>query len=215
MRRWADEILQLSPTALRFLKQSFNADTEHLAGVGQLAFTGLGLFVGVGGGAGGRARVQREARARLRALPRAGLGVSHVPSTFDELKAKLAEIHYLGRARALLDWDERTMMPAGGAEGRADQIAALVAVRHEKLAGDELGRLLEELQPFGEELRYDSDEAALIRVARRDHEKARRVPIELHTEIARAGSIAEQAWREAEAAPTSSSSSHTSSATST
>jgi 2-ketocyclohexanecarboxyl-CoA hydrolase len=44
-RRWADEILALSPTAIRFLKQSFNADTEHLAGVGQLAFTGLGLFV--------------------------------------------------------------------------------------------------------------------------------------------------------------------------
>ena len=44
-RRWADEILRLSPTALRFLKQSFNAETEHLAGIGQLAFSGLGLFV--------------------------------------------------------------------------------------------------------------------------------------------------------------------------
>jgi naphthoate synthase len=46
VRRWADEMLALSPTALRFLKQSFNVDTEHLAGVGQLAFTGLNLFVG-------------------------------------------------------------------------------------------------------------------------------------------------------------------------
>src|SRR3954454_5164240 len=46
VRRWADEILALSPMALRFVKQSFNADTEHLAGTGQLAFTGLGLFVG-------------------------------------------------------------------------------------------------------------------------------------------------------------------------
>jgi naphthoate synthase len=46
VRRWADEILALSPTALRFLKTSFNADTEHIAGIGQLAFTGLGLFVG-------------------------------------------------------------------------------------------------------------------------------------------------------------------------
>jgi naphthoate synthase len=45
VRRWSDEILRLSPTALRFLKQSFNADTEHLAGIGQLAFSGLGLFV--------------------------------------------------------------------------------------------------------------------------------------------------------------------------
>jgi len=46
VRSWADEILALSPTALRFVKQSFNTDTEHLAGVGQLAFSGLELFVG-------------------------------------------------------------------------------------------------------------------------------------------------------------------------
>jgi naphthoate synthase len=45
VRRWADEILALSPTALRFVKQSFNVDTEQLAGVGQLAFSGLDLFV--------------------------------------------------------------------------------------------------------------------------------------------------------------------------
>ena len=45
VRRFADDILKLSPTALRFLKQSFNSDTEHIAGVGQLAFSGLGLFL--------------------------------------------------------------------------------------------------------------------------------------------------------------------------
>jgi 2-ketocyclohexanecarboxyl-CoA hydrolase len=45
VRRWADEILALSPTALRFLKQSFNADTEHMAGLQHVAFTGLELFV--------------------------------------------------------------------------------------------------------------------------------------------------------------------------
>src|SRR6266480_3239777 len=45
VRRWADEILALSPTALRFVKQSFNADSEHMAGIGQVAFSGLGQFV--------------------------------------------------------------------------------------------------------------------------------------------------------------------------
>jgi 2-ketocyclohexanecarboxyl-CoA hydrolase len=45
VRRWADEILDLSPTALRFLKQAFNADTEHMAGLQHVAFTGLELFV--------------------------------------------------------------------------------------------------------------------------------------------------------------------------
>ncbi len=46
VRRWADEMLALSPTSLRFLKQSFNAETEHLAGVGSVAFTGLHQFEG-------------------------------------------------------------------------------------------------------------------------------------------------------------------------
>ena len=45
VRRWADEILALSPSALRFVKHSFNADTEHLAGVGAVAFSGLREFV--------------------------------------------------------------------------------------------------------------------------------------------------------------------------
>jgi naphthoate synthase len=44
VRRWADEVLALSPTCLRFLKQSFNADSEHLAGQASLAFTGLHQF---------------------------------------------------------------------------------------------------------------------------------------------------------------------------
>ena len=42
--RWADEAARLSPTALRFLKQSFNADSAHVGGLGQLAFAGLDLF---------------------------------------------------------------------------------------------------------------------------------------------------------------------------
>jgi len=45
VRRYADEILALSPTALRFLKQSFNIDSEQLAGQAALAFSGLHEFV--------------------------------------------------------------------------------------------------------------------------------------------------------------------------
>jgi 2-ketocyclohexanecarboxyl-CoA hydrolase len=44
VRAWADEIMQLSPTALQVLKQAFNADTEHFAGIGQIAFSALKLF---------------------------------------------------------------------------------------------------------------------------------------------------------------------------
>ncbi len=42
--RWVAEAAALSPTALRFLKQSFNADSASVAGLGQMAFAGLELY---------------------------------------------------------------------------------------------------------------------------------------------------------------------------
>lgn len=44
-REQARKIASYSPTAIRFLKHSFNADTDHLAGLGNVAFAGLDLFV--------------------------------------------------------------------------------------------------------------------------------------------------------------------------
>ena|ERR1700730_16821356 len=44
VRCWADEILNLSPTALKVLKQSMNIDTEQFASAGQLAFSSLAMF---------------------------------------------------------------------------------------------------------------------------------------------------------------------------
>jgi naphthoate synthase len=46
VRRWADESLSKSPTALKVLKHSFNADTDSIAGIGTMAFDSLELFVG-------------------------------------------------------------------------------------------------------------------------------------------------------------------------
>lgn len=45
-RSWAREIADLSPTAIKFLKQSFNVDTEMQVGLSALAASGLELFVG-------------------------------------------------------------------------------------------------------------------------------------------------------------------------
>lgn len=45
VRAWADDALRLSPTALKALKHSFNAETEHIAGIGYMAFDTLELFV--------------------------------------------------------------------------------------------------------------------------------------------------------------------------
>ena len=41
---WGRRIASYSPTALRFLKHSFNADSDHMAGLSHLAFDGLEVF---------------------------------------------------------------------------------------------------------------------------------------------------------------------------
>jgi len=48
VREWADQMLRLSPTALKVLKQSFNTDTEQFAAVGQMAYTTLSMFTDAG-----------------------------------------------------------------------------------------------------------------------------------------------------------------------
>ncbi|MCH7908511.1 MAG: enoyl-CoA hydratase/isomerase family protein [Candidatus Hydrogenedentes bacterium] len=45
VRAWADEMLDKSPTALKVLKHSFNADSESIAGIGIMSFDTLELFV--------------------------------------------------------------------------------------------------------------------------------------------------------------------------
>jgi naphthoate synthase len=43
-RAWANELLQKSPTALKFLKYSFNADTAHISGISNMAMSALELY---------------------------------------------------------------------------------------------------------------------------------------------------------------------------
>jgi carboxypeptidase Taq len=116
---------------------------------------------------------------------------------FDELKRALTEISDLNKVQAVLNWDQRTMMPIQGASARAEQLASLARLIYERSTSTELGRLLDVLQPYEESLAYDSDEASLIRVARRDFEKLRKVPAELRVEMTRSASLASQAWIEA------------------
>jgi carboxypeptidase Taq len=115
----------------------------------------------------------------------------------DDLRTVLAEISDLDRARALLAWDERTKMPPAGAEARAEQEATLARISHQRLVSDELGRLLDQAAADTDGLPYDSYPVSLVRVSRREWEKARRVPAELRAEITRTSSLAEHAWAEA------------------
>ncbi|MDP6184394.1 MAG: enoyl-CoA hydratase-related protein, partial [Gammaproteobacteria bacterium] len=44
VRAWCDEIMARSPTALAIAKRSFNADTDHIGGIGSLGFQSLKMY---------------------------------------------------------------------------------------------------------------------------------------------------------------------------
>jgi len=120
-----------------------------------------------------------------------------VNRAYEELRRRLAEIADLTSVAMVLGWDQRTMMPPAGARTRADQLATVTRLAHTMLVSDEIGRLLDELEPWAESLDQGSNEAALVRMTRRDYEKARRVPAELRAEMARAAALATPVWEEA------------------
>ena len=118
-------------------------------------------------------------------------------AALQDLKQRLAEVYDLEKAAAIAGWDQRTMMPPNGAPARSEVAATLSGIAHERFTAPEVGRLLDQLAPLEEELDFDSDDASLIRVTRRDWEKARRVPAELAAAWAREGGRAHVAWLEA------------------
>jgi carboxypeptidase Taq len=120
-------------------------------------------------------------------------------SSLQALKDRLAPIVDLGRISRILNWDQQTMMPGAGAGLRAEQLGTLQLLSHQLFTSEETGRLLEEATRETESLDPDSDDAALIRVVRRDYDKAVRVPAELRAEMARAAAEARPVWVKAKA----------------
>lgn len=113
---------------------------------------------------------------------------------FKELVTRLNEVYDLNMASAVLMWDQETYMPPGGAEARAQQIATLQRLAHEKFTCDEIGHLLDDLRGYERELPYDSNEAALIRVARREYERRRRVPADFVARANQVQALSFNAW---------------------
>lgn len=120
--------------------------------------------------------------------------------TYDLLRERLGEIADIGGALSLLGWDQQTIMPMSGAATRARRMATLTRLLDERFSSDELGGLLTELEAYESELPFDSDEASIIRVTRRDYIKNRQVPTALKVALSEARSEGYGNWTAARAA---------------
>ncbi len=108
---------------------------------------------------------------------------------------RTAVISDLSQAHAVLSWDENTYMPPGAAEARGQQMATLEALAHERLTDPALGELVEALEAAG--LPDDSVEAATVRQARRDVDRATKLPVELVEALGKHAARARAVWARA------------------
>jgi len=118
---------------------------------------------------------------------------------YKRLAAHLAQVHNLTIAYRILSWDQQVNMPRQGDAARAVQMATVWRLRHELLASDTTARLLEEAAREVEGASFDSDEASLIRVARREYEAAVKQSAEFVARFTQAKGMATTIWTKARA----------------
>ncbi len=110
------------------------------------------------------------------------------------LKKRLGKIRDVESTAAVLEWDQETYMPPGAVKARAEQIATVRQIGHDWLTSDEIGTLIDEVETEGELSEIDE---ALLRVVRRDYERATRLPKTLVARLAKAVSLAKESWKTA------------------
>ena len=121
-------------------------------------------------------------------------------TALSQLKSRLLEIDNIRHAADVLRWDQTTYMPPGGAAARGRQIATLTQLSHQRFTDAETGRLLDAAARETQDLPYDSDDASLVRVTRRDWEQSVKIPTSLVVELNEHTPLAYQAWTTAKPA---------------
>jgi carboxypeptidase Taq len=117
----------------------------------------------------------------------------------EKLRARLAELADLAAIGMLAGWDQLVMMPADGAAARAQQLGTLARLTHEQATAAEIGEWLAEIDAAGADAGLDELDHDVVRLARRDWERASRVPEELAVELARASADGQEIWQKARA----------------
>ena len=125
-------------------------------------------------------------------------------STLAPLTTQLVEIQHLSSAASLLSWDQETYMPPGGGHARAEQMATLQTLAHDRFVSPDIERLLDQwVDPStGEAVEsrdetWDESARALLREVWRDFSRAKKLPSEFVKRLSRETSLAQQVWVEA------------------
>lgn len=117
-----------------------------------------------------------------------------MPTALDQLKTKLFDVNALNAAMAMMDWDQQTYMPKGGANARAEHTSILARMAHEAFVSEETQRALEEA---AKEVVPGTDDEAMIRIVQRDMKLRTKFPSELVARKSKLSAEGHEAWVEA------------------
>ena len=112
----------------------------------------------------------------------------------EQLRERMGQLSDLRHVASLAHWDQQTMMPPRGGVARAESLATLQRITHDMFINDETGSLLDAAASELNGADPTSDDACLVRLVRRQWDKARRVPTDLAAEMTRAASLGQEAW---------------------
>jgi carboxypeptidase Taq len=102
---------------------------------------------------------------------------------------------------ALLGWDQETYMPEQAVYERAEQLALVESMAHEKAISPRIGELLDVLESTDENPGGNSglgqEERAYLHALRRNYDRVTKLPVELVAETAREISLSQATWMEA------------------
>lgn len=118
---------------------------------------------------------------------------------WEQFRKDLEEISHLSSAYSLLFWDQNTYLPPLGAEARGKQLGLLAKLIHERWTSSKLEKWIEELEPWANNLPYDSIEASVLRFVKRKMTIASRIPSSFMEKVNQHFSKTHQAWVEAKA----------------
>lgn len=123
--------------------------------------------------------------------------VEKATEAYDELIRRVKEVAVLESCGSLLHWDQQTYMPSKGSAHRADQLALIAGLVHDKFTAPEIGELLATVEGSGLPKDPGTVQAVNVREIRRSYDRETKIPPALVRELARTCALAQDVWVEA------------------
>jgi carboxypeptidase Taq len=116
-------------------------------------------------------------------------------NSLEKLLQRLYDVNALSASIAMMEWDQQTYMPRGGAHARSEHVGILSRMAHEMFVDEQTQKLVQEAKNDAK----TEDDIAMLRVTQRDLDLRTKIPASLVEEKSKLTALGHEAWVEARA----------------